>query len=144
MVGLVQHRDLDAVKRGGVAIEQIDQPPGRRNDDVDAAAHPVDLATDRHAAIDGRDAHAERLAERREHIGDLTGQLAGRHKNQSPWRLLPPPGRRGREPCQYRQAEGQRLARAGLRAAEDVPACQRVREHAGLDRERRVDAAGGK
>ena len=141
MVRLVDHRDLNAVECGGLAVEQVYQPAGRRDHDVDTPPHPLDLAPDRHPAVDRGDSHAERLAERREHIGDLTGEFAGRHENQGPGRFLPPPGWRGREPGQHRQAEGQRLARAGLRAAEDVAAGQCVRKRAGLDCKRRVDAA---
>ena len=45
----------------------------------------------------------------------------------------------GRDPGQHRQAEGERLAGAGLAAAEHVPAGERVRDGGGLDRERAGD-----
>ena len=45
------------------------------------------------------------------------------------------------DPGQQRQAEGERLARAGLAAAEHVTAGEGVRHGGRLDRERRVDAA---
>ncbi len=47
------------------------------------------------------------------------------------------------EPGQQRQAEGERLAGAGLAAAEDVPAGQRVRDGRRLDLERGGDALPG-
>ena len=47
------------------------------------------------------------------------------------------------QPGQQGQAEGEGLARAGLRAAEHVPAGQRVGKGPGLDRERRGDALLG-
>ena len=139
VVRLVEDGDLDVVERAGAALHQVDEPPGRGDHEV-GVPDPVDLPADRDAAVHGGDAHADPLAERAQHVGDLLREFPGRDQDQAargPLALALPA--RG-EPGQQRQAEGQRLARAGLGAAEHVPAGQGVRQGPGLDRERLVDA----
>jgi hypothetical protein len=142
VVGLVDHGDLDAGQRAGTPVQKVDEPARRRHHDV-GIAHPGDLPADRHASVDGRDAHADAAAERREHVGDLLGELAGRYKNKAAGCLVAPLVRRGREPGQQRKAEGKRLAGSGLGAAEYVAAGQRVGQCPGLDRERLADVTRG-
>ncbi len=134
MVGLVQDRDLDAAERARAPVEQVDQPARGRHDDVHAVPQRGDLAAVRHAAVDRRDGHADAAAERREHVRDLLRQLTRGHQHQAAGRALGT-GRAG-QPGQHRQAERERLARAGLCPAEHVPPGHRVRERPRLDRER--------
>src|ERR1700691_281615 len=54
----------------------------------------------------------------------------------------PPPRQRGGQPVQDRHAEGQRLAGAGARLADDVLAVHGQRQRERLDRERCVYAGG--
>ena len=82
---------------------------------------------------------AQACSERRQHGVDLAGELAGRG---------PAPGARAAgarapvsEASDERDAEGERLARAGPAAAEHVTPGQRVGQRGRLDRERRPDAA---
>ena len=144
MVGFVEDRDLDAGQRAGAPVEQVDQPAGRGDDDVHAVPHPGDLPPDRHAAVDGRDAHAHAAAERREHVGHLLGQLPGRHQDQPARRPVAPLSRADGgpgQPGEHRQAEREGLARARLGPAEHVASSQRVRQRPRLDRERLVNVA---
>jgi hypothetical protein len=120
VVGLVEHRDLDGVERHSPCSMRSCSRPGRRDDDVGAAAQLVDLATHAGAAVDGGELEVERLAERRERVGDLLGQLAGRHQHQAAGGLGG--ALAAGEPGEHRQAEGQRLARAGGAAAQHVTA----------------------
>ena len=130
-------------ERAGGAVEQVDQPPRGSDDDVDAAGELVDLPADGGAAVNGRHAQADRMGERGEHGGDLTGKLAGGHQHQ-PARRLGPAWPRGRgEAGEHGQAERERLTRPGLRAAEDVAAGQRVGHGRGLDREWRRNSTSG-
>ena len=112
VVRLVEHGDEDVGERAGMPLQQVNEPPWRRHDDV-GVAHAGDLPADRHAAVDRGDAHADAATQRRERVGDLLGELAGRHEDQAAGGLLAPPVRGGREPGQHGQAEGQRLARPG-------------------------------
>ena len=72
-----------------------------------------------------------RRAEQRQLLGDLQRELARRDEDERRGRLLV-----GREPLDERQPEGERLARAGRRLAEDVAAGERVGDDEGLDAER--------
>ena len=138
VVRLVEHGDLDVGEREGTPLEQVDESARRRHDDV-GVAHAGNLPADRHTAVDRGDAHADAAAQRRERVGDLLGEFAGRDEDQAAGCLLAPPVRGGREPGQHRKAEGQRLARPGLGAAEHVAAGQRIGKRPGLDGERLVD-----
>ena len=91
----------------------------------------------RRAAVGDADADALRRGERRELVGDLERELAGRHEHERGRRL--PVGRRALD---ERQAEGERLARSGRRLRQHVEAGERVREDERLDTERLDDAAG--
>ena len=143
MVGLVEHGDLDVGEGAGGPVEQVDQAARGGDHDVDPAAQPVDLPADGDATVDRHDGGPELLAEGRERGRDLYGEFSGRDEYQAARRLRAPVPALDSEPGQHRQAEGERLAGAGLRAAEDIPACQRVRYGAGLDGERRDHAVGG-
>ena len=139
VVGLVEDGDLDLGERALALLDQVLEAARRRDDEVDAAAQLVDLAAHRRAAVDRHDLEVERLGERREGVLHLLGQLAGRHEDE-------PAGRAAAalaadEAGEQRQAEGERLARAGGAAAEDVAAGERVGDGAGLDGERRVQLA---
>ncbi len=61
VVGLVNHGDLDAPERACVPLDQVREPARGRHDDV-GGAHLLDLAADRHAAVDRRDAHVDGMA----------------------------------------------------------------------------------
>ena len=138
VIGLVEHGDLDAGKRAGVPLEQVDEPSRRRHHDV-GVTYPGDLRADGHATVDRGDAHPDGTAQWHEDVGDLLREFPGRDEDQPAGCLLPARARRGGQPGQQRKAEGQRLARPGLGAAQHVAAGQRVGQRPGLDRERLVD-----
>ena len=120
-------------------LDQVAEPAGRRDEHVDAALERVDLRSygtppnavfvNRPSAVaSGVSASLTCMASSR--VGTRTSAL-GRCGAARPL---------GRDPGQQRQAERERLAGAGLAAAEHVPAGERVRDGGGLDRERRGDA----
>src|SRR5260370_1124917 len=89
-------------------------------------------------------AHPARpVTEGRQQVGDLLGEFPGGDQDEPTRGLLLPRAASAGEPGQHRQAEREGLAGPGLRAAEHVPAGQRVRQGPGLDGERRVDPALG-
>jgi hypothetical protein len=141
VIGLVEHRDEDVGQRAGTPVQQVDEPAGRRHDDV-GVAYASDLPADGHAAVDRGDAHADAAAQRREHVGDLLREFPGRDEHETAGRPIAAAG--PGQPGQQRQAEGQRLARARLGTAEHVTSGQRVRQRPGLDRERLADVIGRK
>ena len=112
--------------------------PGRRDDDVDAAAEGVLLRAHADAAVD------RGAGERRVHrevaqvLVDLRGELAGRGEDQGARRaaLL------AHQPVQDREQERRALAAAGHRAGEDVAALEGRRDGVVLDRRRAGEAQG--
>jgi hypothetical protein len=91
-------------------------------------------AADGLAADDGVDPQAGGAGQRPQAFGDLVDQFAGRREDERLGRL----GRRFagliQQRVDQRQAEGQRLAGAGLGEAEDVMSVQRKRDRLRLDR----------
>ena len=101
----------------------------------------VDLAAHRRTAVDGSDLHPHRLTQGHQRVGDLLG--SSRVGTSTRPRGVSARGGVGArvQPGQHRKAEREGLAGAGLGATEDVPACDRVGERAGLDRERQLNPA---
>ena len=135
-VGLVEDEDVDVVERDHLALDEILQPAGRRDDDV-RALELLRLRADRSAAVGEADLDALRRGERLDLLGDLERELAGRHEHERRRGLAV-----GGRPLDERDAEGERLARARRRLREDVATREGVREDEGLDAERLGDAAG--
>ena len=142
MVGLVEYDHLDVGQHAGPSLDEIDEPPGRRNHHVDATFERGDLLADRHASGDDPHLHAARVGKRRNRVADLHRELAGRDENQPAgpaWRAARP-----FEPGDQRQPERERLAGAGGGAAEQVAPGQHIRDGRCLDRERRLDSGAVK
>src|SRR5439155_15171228 len=121
------NEDLDLAQVYRLLLDVIEQAPGRRDDDVDAAAQLLDLRLEAHAAVDHGRAQLRVLAVGAHALLDLHRELARGHEDEAAHRMA-----RGRvadvgfprEELQYRQREGCRLAGAGLRCAEEIPACE--------------------
>ena len=78
---ITRMRDLVEVELA--ALEQVDHAARGRDRDLDALALQVaHLLVERGAAVERGDAHADLLAERREHVDDLLGELARRHEHE--------------------------------------------------------------
>ena len=130
--------------RAEVAValaDQVLEPAGAGDDDVEAAGEGLHLRVLADATEDRGRLHAERAGHRVDDGGDLVGQLAGRHQDQRARPLGLALAGRGGQAGDQREAEGEGLAGAGAAAAEDVPAGQAVGQRRDLDRERRGDAA---
>ena len=142
LVGLVQDEHADGREVQVPLPGQVEQAAGGADDHVDASAQGLDLRLEGPAAVDRDDADAADAAGVLEVLGDLHGQLAGRHDAQ---RLRQPVGALGLalHALQQRYAEAQRLAGAGARLADQVVARQRDRQGHRLDGEGRGDAHPG-
>ena len=135
-VSLVHDEDLDRAQRELAPFEEVDEAAGRADHGVDALSEGGDLPVHRRAAVDGRDAYAAHLAQGREHVLDLVGELTGRREHERPRRLrLRPP-----DSLEQRKAERERLPRAGLGLAAEVAAGQGIGDRERLDREGFGDA----
>ena len=66
-----------ALRSEGAAAEVVEHAAGCPDHDVDAALELLDLAADRLAAVDRRDANAAVLADLGQLAGDLEAELAG-------------------------------------------------------------------
>ncbi len=135
-VRLVDHQQLAARQQDVAALEQVHQPAGRRDQHVDAFFQRLLLVAHRYAADQQRHRKLVIFAVFVEVFGDLRGQFARRLEDQ-----------RARHPraaaalCQHvdhRQNEACRLARSGLRDADQVAPHQHRRNGLALDRRRIV------
>ncbi len=124
MVGLVEHCDLDPVEPDVPLRDQVLQSAGAGDKHVDPGAERTDLRALTHPAVHQRGAHPLGCGERGERGVDLVGELACRHEHQrTRTRWLAAATEVG-QPGHDRQGEGERLARAGAAAAENVASSQ--------------------
>ena len=117
--------------------DQVLQPAGAGDDDVDAALQRGLLRSVADAAVDGEHAPIEGRRQRHQLLADLLGQLTGGDEHER----RRPAGPRLLGARRQRQREGQRLAGARRGAAGDVVAGQRVGKDGGLDGEGGGDPA---
>jgi hypothetical protein len=118
-VGFVEDEYLDVGQVNRALLHVIEQPAGRRDDDVGAAAQLVLLRIDADAAEDRQRTIRQVPAVDGDALLDLRRELARRRQDQNAWVLVT---RRARQlqALQDRQRETGGLAGAGLSAGEDV------------------------
>ena len=135
-VGLVEDEDLDLAEVGDLLPDEVEEAPGCRDEDLDAAAQGLDLGIHRDPAVDDGRTQRDRPAVGPHALVDLHRELAGRDEDQHPDRVT---GRREAgvrlvaEAVEDGQDEGGRLAGAGLRRGEDVSALEDERDGRLLD-----------
>jgi hypothetical protein len=134
-VRLVEDQDPHAVQTDQAALGDVLEASRRRDEDV-RARRTLRLLAELRAAVGDADAQALGPRDVLEVVGDLLRELAGWDEDQRRRRRAAPV-----EPLDDRQRERERLARARLRASEDVLALERVGHHEALDLERREDPA---
>mmetsp|Transcript_52496 Transcript_52496/g.162348 ORF Transcript_52496/g.162348 Transcript_52496/m.162348 type:complete len:392 (-) Transcript_52496:39-1214(-) len=123
-VRLVQHEVRDALQVGVAVLEEVDQPPGRRDDDLNTIAQITTLCRARGATVA---ASVLDLGAPPEAVGlllDLNGQFARwrHHKDDGP--IATREVRLRIDVHDSRQEEGQGLPRARLRDANHVAATE--------------------
>ena len=135
-VGLVDHDDADIAEVDVATLDQILEPAGAGDEDVNATTKRVDLRAIASAAVDGSDLTATGFGERLHLAADLIGELAG-------WREDEGGGTArlgGRHTSGNGEAESDRLAGARGGSASHVATRDCVRNGRSLDRERRLDS----
>ena len=140
LVGLVQHQVFGLRQVHGAALDQVDQPAGRRDQHVHTALHAHGLGIDRGAADDAElpDGGASGIGV--DIGGDLGRQFARRRQDQRTAGARLGLAADVQKPRQHRQTEGRRLAGAGLGKAQQVAALDDARDGLFLDRRGGVDA----
>jgi hypothetical protein len=120
-IGLIEHEDFERIEAGIRMAQVIEQPPGRRDQNIGATAKRVGLRAHAHTADNG--GAFNRRVDRKglEMFEDLAGKFARGRQNQRAGRT--PPGAGGLEQAmQNRQYKGRGLARAGGGAGQHVAA----------------------
>ena len=133
-VGLVENETFNVVQAERIALDQIEQPAGRGDQDIDAIEQRANLAAHRHAADRQRAFDAQMTAVGAEAVEDLAGQFAGRAEHQDAAALAHRRPRIGGETMQDRQREGGGLAGSGLGYSDQVAARHDGRDRLRLDR----------
>ena len=120
-VGLVEHEDLDVAELHRLALHQVDEATGRRDEHVASALEAVNLRIVRKSADDGRHAMVRRKRHLAGDVADLLRKLARRrhdeHERTRPIVVAP-------EPVHGRQRERSSLSRSRLGARDDVAPLQ--------------------
>ena len=150
LVGLVEHRHAHASQRERAAREQVHEPPGRADHQIHPAVEQLQVAPD-FAAPGERGNLKRRLGEQPAQLGtNLLGQLAGGRDDEARRiaRLLAlgrAAGRGGlaKQCLRQQHAEGQGLARAGLRRDQQIVVLASLFEYSHLNGRRRFVPARG-
>ena len=135
-VCLVENEMLDSAEVDATLSHQVQQAPGRGNEDVDATRQRADLGCLADAAEDHCKPQLQMGAIGAELVVDLDRQFPCRRENEGAWCADANAAVRAGEPVQDRQREGRRLAGAGLGDGEYVPSGQNLRDGLRLDRRR--------
>ena len=134
VVGLVDDGHFDSLEVGDALTHEVVEAAGARDDDVDALAKRGLLRALRDAAEDRGDLQACSISERLDGCGDLRCQLTRGSQHEAAGQ--PAGALSVAESLHKRNRERERLAGAGLAAAEHVAACERVGKRVFLDGER--------
>src|SRR5262249_33730552 len=125
-IGFVEDEDLYAIETDMTLAHQIEEAAKGRNEEVDTAGKRIDLRLLVDSAIDQRLLQMQVPTISAKAIADLDGELAGWRQDQGACAL-----RRNRcfvleQALQDRQAEGRRLASAGLGNTKQVAASKQM------------------
>ena len=122
VIRLIQNQIARVLQRDIAAFQQVDQAAGGGDQHIGAPGQCHGLPVERGAADDGEDLDGGAFGENRKVIRDLRDKFTRRRKDQ---RAHVARARRVadiQQAVQKRQAEGRRLARAGLRQTHQVAA----------------------
>jgi hypothetical protein len=134
LVRFVEDEVGDVAERHGATGDQVKQAAGRCDEDVDAAFQLHLLLVDRCAADDEADLEGSLADIVLEARSDLVDQFAGRSKDEGTGAPVLRSLAVLHQHFDDRQAEGRRLASAGLRQTDEVVALQNERNSFSLDR----------
>ena len=142
-IGFIEHQHLHLGEIHAALLREVEQPAGRRHQDVAAAAQGGDLRIDAHAAEHLVGAQLHVLAVVARALGHLRGELAGRRQHQRTRRAAGAVRLIGGEALQNGQHETGGFAGAGLGAGEHIAAGKHGGNRLQLNGGRRVVALIG-
>ena len=129
LIGFVEHHHRQRVGVEAFALEVIDHPARRADDDLRPARQLLELHAQALSAVDRQDLEARHeVGVFLEGFGDLDGELARRREHQHLGLV-----ELGIDARQQRQREGCGLAGTGLGLAQHVLAFEQQRDTGGLD-----------
>ena len=142
MIGFVENGDRNGVEVNEPLLHKVFEPTGGCDDDVDAVAQCLNLAVLRNTTEDCHRPKLVCVGEGLQRCRNLRCQLTGWGKNHARWATrFAGRGADGlREAHDHRNGEGERLARAGFSAAENVATSEGVGQSVDLNRKRAVFA----
>ena len=120
VICLVEHRDLDPIELAVALVDEILEPPGTGDDDIDAVAQRVHLGRLADTTEDRGGAQADGLRQRGDGGIDLDRQLTGGGEDQCTGPTGTAIAAAPRESREHGEAEGEGLARARATATEHV------------------------
>ncbi len=134
LVGLVEDQDFEIAKAERALVDQVEQAPRRRDENVEAPRNRANALRIRNATEDDADRQPHEAA-----IGlgtgrDLRGELAGRGEHEHPDLARARDVAVGRQTVERGQHERRRLAGAGLGDAKKIAAGQDRRDRLVLNR----------
>jgi hypothetical protein len=131
VVGLIESDYLDCVEIAGPLADQVVEAARSRDHNVGAAIKTANLPVIWHASVHGDHAQAHCLGERLNRLRDLPGKFARGDDDQGTWVVRFAGGTC--EAPDDRQAESERLTRAGASPSQNVATADRIGDHCGLN-----------
>ena len=131
-VCFVEHQHLDGGKISGALTREVEQAPGRSDDDVHAARERLDLRLHADTTEDGDRPQGQVCTVGAHAVGDLSAEFTGRYYHEGAHAAGPPAVIR-HQPLQHGQREAGCLAGAGLSRRHEIPPFENGGNGAGLD-----------
>ena len=125
-IRLVENQNLDTRQSERFAVDEVEQAPGCRHQDVDTRREPPLLGPNRDTAEHDRSGERQFAPIGAEALGDLAGQLSRRAEHERSAGASCSPCRCAGEALQNRQCESGCLAGPGLGDAAEIAAAEHL------------------
>ncbi len=127
-IGLVENQDLDPRQGERFTVDEVEQAPGCRHQDVDTRREPPLLCPNRDAAEYDRSGERQLAPIGAEALGDLASQFSRRAEHERSAAAGHSPCRCAGEALENRQCESGCLAGPGLGDAAEIAAAEHLRD----------------
>ena len=132
-VDFIEDEEVDTREFDVTLVDQVEKTTGAGDEDIDAAAHGIDLWSLADAAVNEGVLDFDVLAVGFEALADLGGEFTGWSEHENAWALGAKRTWVGVEFLQNRQREGGGLAGSRLGATKQVAAFKQMRNGLGLN-----------
>ena len=134
-VGFIQNENFQSAQVHIALVVQINQPPRRRHQHVDASPDRLDLRVLAHAAKDYGGTNRQIFGVPGKALLNLQCELSSRRENQPPNGLMRPADA-ALQPLENGNCKSRRFPRTRLGAANQIPTGQNLWDRGGLNRRR--------